>query len=76
MPADASHAVGNGDGGQAATTVEGIVADAGHALGDDDGGQAAAPREGLSADAGHGISFVGVSNRCRDNNTTRVRIVV
>ena len=36
MPADASHAVGNGDGGQAAAAIEGIVTNAGHAVWDGD----------------------------------------
>ena len=40
--ADAGHRVGNDDGGQAATIIEGLVANAGHRVGDGDGGQAAA----------------------------------
>ena len=45
--ADAGHAVGDGDRGQAAATVEGRVADAGHAVWDGDGCQAAAIPEGI-----------------------------
>ena len=42
--ADARHAVGDGDGCQAAATRESITADACHAVGDGDGCQAAATR--------------------------------
>ena len=54
MP-DACHAVGDGDGGQAAATTKGIVADAGHAVGDGDGCQAAAIIECPVTDSGHAV---------------------
>ena len=53
--ADACHAVGDGNGGQAAASRESIIADACHAVGDGDGGQTATARESRTADARHAV---------------------
>lgn len=52
---DACHAVGDGDGCQAAAIIESIIADARHAVGEGDGGQAAAARDSILADARHAV---------------------
>ena len=62
IAADAFHAVGDGDGGQAAATFEGTVADAGHAVGDGDGDQALTISKGTVADAGHAVSLFIICN--------------
>ena len=53
--ADARHAVGDGDGGQAVATIKGNISYAGHAVGDADRCQADASVEGSIAYAGHTI---------------------
>ena len=49
------HAVGDGDGCQAATIIESIVANARHAVGDGDGGQAAAATESQTSNIRYAV---------------------
>ena len=54
---DARHAVGNGDGCQAATSFERRLTDARHTVGNGDGCQAATAKERVAANARHAVSY-------------------
>ena len=73
---DACHALGDGDGGQAAAKHESSSTDVPHAVWDGDGGQTAAVREGSIADACHAVSLSIISDRFRNDDITRIRIIV
>ena len=62
IPANAGHAVGNGDRGQTTTITEGILTDAGHAVRDGDRGQGVASTESPVSDAGHAAGNNQISN--------------
>ena len=76
MASNARHALGEGDGGQAAAIRESILSDARHALGNGDGGQAAATLESFFSNARHSIGLAIIGDGGGDGDCSSVFVGV